>query len=454
MTPRYVPTQQDRRAAQRAKDAERDRVAAEKVDRADEAAVVDARSAELNRKAARVIAAAERARRDPTSGEAWAAIGVAPNDREAQEYVLEHDQVYGRQSPHSWFCDLMRDHLARHTVLTSDGHAVSRGDVLPFDERSGSLKDARARLATVETRDVTSSDPGVAAFLPSDAPSFIASHFANAARAAAVLASAMRVEPLPRKGSDVSIPKFSVGAAAGIQATEGSAATEEEAVDSEDVNVPKRTISGQVVQSLQAFVFGGAAWDAALASELGRAVGASLDAQIISGSGTSGQLLGLASASGIIAISHATAGSAADDISKIWSAYSSLATAPTGFGAPDTSAYLTILHPRRLAKFYANGGGPAEALATPPLLPGTVVPCGGVRTNLGAGKNEDEIFVLVRDETPLYLSPVRIVAIEDDAVSGNLQVRVRAHQFAALASARQVKAIARVSGAALVPPSL
>jgi hypothetical protein len=190
-----------------------------------------------------------------------------------------------------------------------------------------------------------------------------------------------------------------------------------------------------------------------IANELGRKYGQTLDDQHVSGSGASGQLLGLAIVSGIIAITYTDASPTAPrTLSKIWSAYASLANTATGYGVADPNAYLTVMAPRRYASLFANQGG--TAIATPPLLPGTTVPCGGVRLNLGAGTNEDEVLVVERSQAVLFNSESRIQVHEAIAESDQLKVRVSVVGYAALAANRQPTAVARVSGTGLTPPSL
>jgi Phage capsid family len=298
---------------------------------------------------------------------------------------------------------------------------------------------------------VTTGDPGAVGFIPQDAPSFVGDAFANAARAQATVAAALRVEPLPEDGMDVSIPVFTTGPSAGIQATEGAAVTEEENVDAEDKSSPVRTIAGQVVESRQAFERAGGAWDVALASELGRAVGQVLDTQLISGSGASGQLLGLASVSGILAVAFATGTSTQSHVSKLWEAYRQLADPAVGYGLADPAAYLSVVHTRRYAFLQAGVGSTDAPVA--PNVPGSLVPSASIRTNQGGG-TEDEILVLARDQVPLYLGPVRITAHEAGDVVGTAQVRVVAYQYAAFQSGRVPRAIARIQGAALTPPTL
>jgi HK97 family phage major capsid protein len=379
---------------------------------------------------------------------------------ETQERITVRERsFYGPTSRYSYFRDLVTVQLAneRRSKARMDpglrGH--DPGDPfalgLQVNPKFGGAEESRRRLASVEQRDVTTGDPGALGFIPQDAPSFVGDAYAGAARAQATVAAALRVEQLPEDGMDVSIPVFTTGPAAGVQAAEGDAPTETEAVDAEDKSAPVRTIAGQVVESRQAFERAGGAWDVALASELGRAVGTVLDTQLISGSGAAGQLTGLANVSGIVAVAFATGTTTQSHVSKLWEAYRQLADPAVGFGIADPAAYLSIVHTRRYA--FLNAGSGSTDAPVAPNVPGSLVPSASIRTNQGGG-TEDEVLVLARDQVPLYLGPVRITAHEAGDVSGTLQVRVVGYQYASFQSGRVPRAIARISGAALSPPTL
>lgn len=148
--------------------------------------------------------------------------------------------------------------------------------------------------------------------------------------------------------------------------------------------------------------------------------------------------------SGTLAVTNA-ATAAAGQASSIWSAFSSLA-GPTGFGNANPADYVTIVHPRRLAFLQAGGWNAGGALN----LPGTVVASGGIRTNLGAGANEDEVYVLERSNVLLLLRDV-VFRVLPEVGSSTLTVRLSAWGTGALL-VKNPAAVARISGA-LAPPT-
>ena len=108
--------------------------------------------------------------------------------------------------------------------------------------------------------------------------------------------------------------------------------------------------------------------------------------------------------------------------------------------------------PRRAAALGADQG---QTSATPvlPGLPGQLVVTSGIRQNLGAGTNEDEVFVIARNEVFVALGrPVFQVFEQVGSSTGT--VRLQSRSYCAAMFARQPKAICRISGTGLTPPVL
>jgi HK97 family phage major capsid protein len=389
--------------------------------------------------AGRAVRDAERARRphkNPSSGEAWNDIGINANDRQARDFYLETGELYGDGSPFSYFRDLVRDQLASRTVVTSDGAAVTRGDPLPADERQGSLEDARARLAT-ELRDVTSGDPGTAAFTPAHGPSYIGEEFATALRARGVMPSLIRVRPLPDEGKTVDVPRVQSGVSAGVQATEGVTAVSETDMDAELVSAAKVPISGQNDLSIQGYEFAGPEFDVALAAELGAAVAAALDSQIITGTGSSGQMRGLLNIVGLTSVAKTNATPTA---TTNYAAVGDLVNQTSvAYGGPlDT----LLFHPRRRAFIESKlAFNPGWLGLTPAVV-------NSIPANLGGGTNEDRVIAIPGSEIILYAGQPRF-QVRDEVLSGTLQVRIQSVLIAALVAGRKPAAIGVLSGTEL-----
>ena len=138
--------------------------------------------------------------------------------------------------------------------------------------------------------------------------------------------------------------------------------------------------------------------------------------------------------------------------SKIWAAYQTIADSGGGPSEPGEANYLVVVAPRRAAALGADQG---QSSATPvlPSLPGKLVVSSGIRQNLGAGTNEDEVYVIARAEVFVSLGRP-VFAVYGQVGSSTQTVRLQARQYAAAMFARQPKAIARISGTGLTPPVL
>jgi hypothetical protein len=385
--------------------------------------------------------------RRPTTGEAWRQLGIAPNDRQAQEFYLETDQIYGKGSPYSYFADLAHDQLARRTVLANDGAAIDRGDPFPAGQRPGTLEDARARLATVEKRDVTSGDPGALSFL---GPGYIGDAFNTAARPEGSLATALGIQPLPEGVRRIDIPRWDTGASAAVPSPEGSNVSQTD-VDAASQAGNIGTVAGRQTLSVQGAEFMDPAVDVALGRELGNAVAQALDAQLIAGTNANQQTLGLAAVTGIKSVVWTDASPTSQEfVGQTWKAYNEIAGTTGGQGTASPDEYITVMHPRRLAWSYHN---PQNAQSIAPAVPDRIVPCASLRTNLGAGTNEDEVFVLSAAELPVYATSVRLL-IDEESVSGNMQIRVVAYAMVGTGFGRAPGAISRISGSGLIAPAL
>jgi hypothetical protein len=362
--------------------------------------------------------------------------------------------------PSFWY-DLVLERDAEQRVQQglSNPAVAGRNPGVPSDPAlDHQLAAARERLATVRQfdryeldrraqRDLTSSG-----FIPAaGSPMFIAEMFATAARARAGLAAALPQQPLPQQGDHIELPRLATGAAVAVAASENSPVQETDPTSSL-ASSNKALISGQVDVSRLLLQFSRPGIDEVLSADLGADNGQKLDAQLISGTNANGQTQGMAGLSGISAVTF-TSGTptASATISKIWQAWQAIVDA--GGGPPQPGdGYLVVVAPRRAAALGADAG---QTSATPvlPSLPGRLVVSPGIRQNLGAGTNEDEVFVIARDEVFIGLSRPAF-AVYEQVASSTLTVRLQARQYVAAMFARQPKAIARISGTGLVAPTL
>lgn len=362
---------------------------------------------------------------------------------------------YGIDSKHSYFRDLYLATFADRTHRASVDRALTKGGIasagtvpIPGPKHAGpegTLEAARRRLAiSAELRDLSSTPGAGGEFVPAGgAPPYIADAFATAARAKAVLPQVLNRRDLPEAGLVVQTARFATGAAVAIQQDLG--AVQETDPTTATASAPVGLIAGQVDVSQQAFDHASPGFDVALAAELGNALGAQVDSQIISGSGSAGQLRGIRNVSGV---SSATYTDTTPTQSEFWHQLMSLlATTATAYGAmPNT----VLLHPRRAAWLSAwtdSAGMPAVINWPEGVRPVNV---GSIPTNLGGG-TEDVAIVLQASESVLAQRAPSF-AVMPDVLSGTLEVRVQARQYAALLANRQPASIGILSGTGLIAP--
>lgn len=365
------------------------------------------------------------------------------DERHEEERALRLERELGPYSPnsgHSFFRDLARVSVSKQSRSLAGGDVQTFNDIIPPQQGDGGLEDARKRLGSVEQRDVTSADPGVASFIPANAPNFVAAEFATALRDRAVLPELLNVRELPERGKQVDIPRFATGSVAGVQATEAAAPTQTD-IDLDTASASKVTITGRQTFSLQAFSFADESFDQALAADLGAAIGAVLDQQILNGSGSSGQMRGLLNVVGVTSVAKTNGAPTAitnyaaigDLVKQTSDAYG---------GMVDT----LIMAPRRFSWITSKSAFVPDWLRT------NVAVAGAMPENLGGGTNEDRVIAIPSREILLYVGRPRFQVLAE-VLSGTLQVRIIALLYAALVGGRVPAAIGVLSGTELAAPT-
>lgn len=333
-------------------------------------------------------------------------------------------------------------------------------------EKHGDI-DARERLARhatemrVEKRDLTSTAGAGGEFIP---PLWLMDKWIPLLRSSRAIADSLTHLSLPAGTNSISLPKLSGGGATAIQASENAAVQETDPTTT-SVTANVRTIAGLVDMSTQLFEFSQPGMDEIIFRDLARDYATKLDVQVISGSGSSGQLLGLRTVSGINAVTY-TSGS--PTVALLFPKIADAIQQITGaFGNPDTIA----MHPRRWAYLLSsvdstgrplfNGNFNVMGNGTNAQSDGTVGSLQGLKvvvdpnlpTNIGAATNQD--VILVYDSTQIFLweEGAPRTRVFEDIGSGTLTVRLRVHGYAALMANRLPTMISAVNGTGLVAPT-
>lgn len=296
-------------------------------------------------------------------------------------------------------------------------------------------------------------------------PQYLVDQAAVLARAGRPTANVVQHFQLPSEGMALIIPRGTTGVSEAIQATENATVSNTDEVWA-NLTVPVVTIAGQQVISRQS-VERGAGIDQLIFNDLTQAYNVALDTQVLSGTGSSGQMLGILNTAGI---GQATAFGAAATIATLYTKLTgALNSVETGrFLAPD----VIIMHPRRwnwlLGQLDAsnrplvvpnmngpfNAVGVAEgpmdtALATPVgwMLGVPIITDANIPTAVGTGP-EDQIIVARKEDLLLWENgdgaPFQLRF--EQPYGSSLGVQLIAYNYAAFTAGRYPLATAVVGG--------
>ena len=300
-------------------------------------------------------------------------------------------------------------------------------------------------------------------------PQYLTELAAELARAGRPFADQCTSLPLPDAGMTINISRVTTGSSAAAQASENAAVSETD-IDDTLLTADVRTIAAGQQVSRQA-VERGTGIDSLIAADMMGAVATVLEDQVLNGSGSSGNMLGLSNISGINSVTY-TDGSptAAECYSKIVDGIQQINS--NRFAGAD----LIVMHPRRLAWFQSETDSsgrplvvptqnvPQNALGTGPVagygvtgasiagLP--VVTSGKISTGAGSGGNEDVIFIVRRGDMLLFEDAGQPAMVRMDQTAGlNLTVTLVAYQYACFIGGRYPASVSMISGTGLVAPS-
>lgn len=328
----------------------------------------------------------------------------------------------------------------------------------------------RQERAAKESRALSTTAGGVGEFAP---PLWLVDEFVRLARAGRKFADSIGPAPLPKGVSSVNLPKVVTGATTAIQNPQNTALSQTD-MTSSSVSSGISTIGGKQVVSLQLLNQSGIPFDEVILTDLAQDYARSFDIQTISGSGVSGQLLGVYTyfaASGTVNVTWTQAspavGGAGGFYSKLFNAASNIESAR--FLAPDT----VWMHPRRwnwilsssdtanrplitpvgVSSFNAMGESPTPVAQGPAGMIGglEVITDANLPTNLGAG-TQDPILVGVRSDLRLWESEMDVQTFTAPyADSAGVLFRVLA--FSAAIPSRYTTSVSVIVGTGSIAPT-
>ncbi|MGW1796943.1 hypothetical protein ACWCQN_13250 [Streptomyces sp. NPDC001984] len=317
----------------------------------------------------------------------------------------------------------------------------------------------------VERAEYLSRAVGTGAFAGLTVPQYLTELYAPATAALRPFADVCNRHPLPESGMSVNISRITTASSAAIQSSQNSAVSEQNMADTL-LTVNVQTAAGQQTVSRQAIDRGTGIEDVTM-QDLFNRVATILDSTLIN-QATNG-LTNVAQATSYT--SGTPSGSAL--YPKILAGAAGVESALLAMGRPTHA----VMHSRRWYWLSSQmsatwplinwTGNPVQAAGTANSSsmygsgPRGVLPCGlevivdnNIATNLGAGTNEDELYVVPASECHLWEDPNAPLFIRaEQPAAASLGVLLVAYSYFAYTFGRYANGVQKVSGTGLVTPA-
>ncbi|MFE6816020.1 phage major capsid protein [Streptomyces sp. NPDC057677] len=304
---------------------------------------------------------------------------------------------------------------------------------------------------------------GTGAFAGLVIPQYLTDMYAPQARANRPFADACRRRPLPAQGMTVEIARVTTGSSVDNQSAENAAVAEQD-MDDTVLSIPVRTAAGQQTASRQSIERGAGVEDVIL-DDLFRAYSSRVDSTMVNAA-----TVGLSNVATAVAYTDASP-TTAELYPKVIEGLSGVEAALLDQASGDN---LAVMHSRRWY-WMQNAMGTSYPLITQPgvvaqtlganyaeaygrgvrgILPnGTpVIVDNNIATNLGAGTNEDEIYLVDRQECHLWEDPDAPVYIRaEQPKAANLGIVMVVYGYYAFTFQRQPHA-RKIAGTGLITP--
>ncbi|WP_433537593.1 hypothetical protein ACQPZK_07560 [Micromonospora sp. CA-249363] len=295
-------------------------------------------------------------------------------------------------------------------------------------------------------------------------PQYLTEMYAPTVKALRPFADICNKHDLPEKGMTVNISRITTGSSVALQASENSAVSETN-MDDTLLTENVQTAAGQQTLSRQA-IERGTGTEEIVMNDLFRDYATKLDSTLINQATT-----GLSAVAQAIAYTDASP-TGEELYPKMLAANSAVETALLAQATPSH----IVMHPRRWHWFQSqlmskwpmiaqpfvpaqsvgtnNGEGYSKGIRG--VLPNgnLVVVDANIATNLGAGTNEDEIYVVAADECHLWEDPNAPVFIRaEQAAAASLGVLLVMYGYFAYSFRRYTNGVAKIGGTGLVTPT-
>jgi hypothetical protein len=317
----------------------------------------------------------------------------------------------------------------------------------------------------VERAEYLSRAVGTGAFAGLTVPQYLTELYAPATAALRPFADVCNRHPLPESGMSVNISRVTTASSAAVQSAENAAVSETN-MDDTLLTVNVQTAAGQQTVSRQAIDRGTGIEDVTL-QDLFNRVATTLDSTLINQATN-----GLTNVATAVTYTDASP-TGAELYPKILGGAAGVEAALLAMGRPTHA----VMHSRRWywlssqmsstwplinwAGLPVQASGTANSSSMYGSGPRGVLPCGlevivdnNIATNLGAGTNEDELYVVPASECHLWEDPAAPLFIRaEQPAAANLGVLLVAYSYFAYTFARYTNGTQKVSGTGLTTPS-
>ena len=402
--------------------------------------------------------------------------------------VLSEPRVYD-DTRHSYFLDLVRTSLGRGD---GDGGVGAAGERMrrhqsELDVELPARQQARDDIANRQADSLMAPGRGSISrrsrdtmfekrvnpnrtdgqggnFVP---PLWLVDEYVDRARFGRTTANLCRTMDLPSGTDSINLPKIATGTSAAIQSADAGAVTSVDLTDT-SVNAPVRTIAGQQDIALQLLDQSPISFDEVVFADLIADYNASLDLQVVNGSGAAGQVGGILGVAGINAVTYTDA---TPTLPELWvpllQAASKVAVGRKV--APATGVVMTpsmwywalsqldttgrpLIVPNVAAMNSMGDNGLLESDGPAGMftygLPAFLD--GNIPSNLGGGTNETRIITARWQDLFLWEGSMRTRVLQE-VLSGTLQVRLQVYNYVAFMANRRPTSISVISGTGVIP---
>jgi HK97 family phage major capsid protein len=386
-----------------------------------------------------------------------------PYDQRTQ--ILSEPLTYSKYSERSFFADLVK--------FRGDGDLGAQERLNHHRSEMAVEMQSRPELRAMSRTDTTS----VGEFVP---PAWLIDDYAAALRAGRPTANLCTVRELPGGTDSLNIPTLNGGTtqatATAVQTADNATLTTQDMI-SNTISAPVRTIGGYADVALQVIeqspLQGG--MDALIWDDLLADYNKQLDTQVLSGSGSAGQVTGILTQTGINSITYTQASptvvthypflmqGASQVARKRYDQPTAIVMRPDRWfwflSALDSSNRPLIVPnvngPFNAAMVQSPGltaplgatyggmsteGGVAGFFGTVPI-----VLDGNIPNNVGGASNEDRIIVGRFSDALLFEGPLRVSA-HPDALASSLGMRLRLYRYVAFTAGRAPVAFSTFTG--------